>query len=213
MKAPLTPRQNEAYEFIRSYMQRHHKPPTLREIGDALSLRSINAVSKLLAALERKGHIEREPNAARGVRLVAAETDPFQLDDPTPNLMVVSRTPSDQPELLRKSPASFLSIDPYFLRKVRDVEACFVGRAGDDGMSTQGIQKGDLLLIEELPDLPGGTLVAALVGEDLLARHYTLANDRIHLRPANRVYAELTFRPGDPGCHLIGRIFGLMRRY
>ena len=54
MKTPLAERLNQAYEFIRSFMRTYRKPPTLREIGDALEIRSVNAVSKLLAALRRK---------------------------------------------------------------------------------------------------------------------------------------------------------------
>ena len=110
MKTPLAERLNQAYEFIRSFMRTYRKPPTLREIGDALEIRSVNAVSKLLAALEKKGHIEREQHAARGLRLVAADADPFGLDDPPPNLLVVSRTPSHQPERLRDRPAGFLNV-------------------------------------------------------------------------------------------------------
>ncbi|WP_243665197.1 LexA family protein [Rhodothermus marinus] len=61
MKGRLTARQNEAYEFIRTYQRRHHKPPTLQEIGEALGIRSTNGVFKLLRALEKKGYLRRDP--------------------------------------------------------------------------------------------------------------------------------------------------------
>ncbi|RMF52941.1 MAG: MarR family transcriptional regulator, partial [Bacteroidetes bacterium] len=96
MKARLTPRQDETYEFIRTYVRTHRKPPTLQEIAAALGLRSVNAVSKLVRALEQKGYLEREAHAARGLRLVEAE-DPYQLDDLAPSLPVVSRTASHEP--------------------------------------------------------------------------------------------------------------------
>jgi len=214
MKARLTERQNEAYEFIRSFMRKHRKPPTLVEVGEALGIRSTNGVFKLVKALEGKGYIKREPNAARGIRLVDADDDPYALDDGLPTLPVVSRTASHAPERLRVKPRSYLSIDPYFLRGVGDLENCLIGRAGDDGMNGDGIRKGDFLIIEEMPwkELSNDTLAAFLVGEELHVRRFYYANDRIHLRPADRTYTEETFPPEDPGCYVIGRIVSLVRR-
>lgn len=214
MKQRLTQRQNEAYELIRNYMRDHRKPPTLEELGDALGIRSTNGVYKLLQALEKKGYIEREKHAARGIRLVDDEpTDPFALDGGVPSLPVVSRTASDQPERLRERPSGFLSIDDRLLRRARDPDACLIGRAGDDGMNEAGIRKGDFLLIEEMEwrQIDNGTIAAFLVREELLVRTFDFANGRLHLRPADRHYTEETFPPADPGCHVIGRVIGLIR--
>ncbi len=213
MKDRLTERQNEAYEFIRSYLRERSKPPTLKEIGRALGIRSTNGVYKLLRALEKKGHIRRQKHTARGMELVEDEGDPFALGGGVPNLLVVSRTASHEPEALRRRPGGFLSVDPRLLSKARDPEACLIARAGDDGMNGDGIRKGDFLLVEELPwrDLRNGEIAAFLVGEELRARRFHFANGRLHLRPADRHYTEETFPPSDPGCHVIGRVLGLMR--
>lgn len=213
MKARLTERQNEAYEFIRSYMRTHRKPPTLQEIGAALEIHSTNGVFKLLRALEQKGYIERAPHAARGLTLTETD-DPFSLDDALPSLIVVSRTSSHQPGLLRNKPSGYLTVDPYFLRGTRDAEACLIARAGDDGMNGAGIRKGDFLIIEEVPwrELRNGEAAAFLVGDELQVRQFHFANDRLHLRPADRTYTEETFPPDDPSCHVVGRVVGLMRR-
>ena len=81
MKARLTERQNQAYEFIRSYLRQHRRPPTLKEIGGALGIRSSNGVFKLLQALEHKGYIRRVPHEARGLSLAEDDADPFALDE------------------------------------------------------------------------------------------------------------------------------------
>lgn len=214
MRTRLTERQNQAYEFIRSYLRQHRKPPTLVEVGAALGIRSTNGVFKLMKALEAKGYITREQHAARGLRLAEDDEDPFSLDGGTPGLVLVSRTPSDQPETLRSRPSGYLSVDPYFLRGARDPDACLLGRAGDDGMNGDGIRKGDFLIIEEVEwqGLQSGELAAVLLQEQLLARRFSFANGRFHLRPADRTYTEETFAPEDPGCYIIGRITGLMRK-
>ena len=215
MKERLTERQNEAYDFVRAYLRRHSKPPTLKEIGAALGIRSTNGVYKLLQALEKKGHIHREKHAARGITLAEDEGDPFALDGAVPNLMVVSRTASDQPEDLRRRPGGYLSVDPRLLRRARDPDACLIARAGDDGMNGDGIRKGDFLIVEEMPwqDLQRGRVAAVLVREELRARRFEHANGRLHLRPADRTYTEETFPPEDPGCYVIGRVLGLMRSF
>jgi repressor LexA len=212
-KGRLTQRQNEAYEFIRGYVDRNRKPPTLQEIGDALGISSTNGVYKLLRALERKGYIEREKHAARGIRLLDEDEDPFGFDGGPPSLPVVSRTPSDEPGRLRERPQGTLSVDARLLRRAEDPDACLIGRAGDDGMNGAGIHKGDLLIVEEGPweGLDNGTLTAVLVRDRLLPRELHFANNRLHLRPADRHYTEETFSPRDPGCHVIGRILGIIR--
>lgn len=213
MKGRLTARQNEAYEFICAYQRRHHKPPTLQEIGEALGIRSTNGVFKLLQALEKKGYLRRDPGAARGLELLDRD-DPFALTDNIPTFPVISRTASHEAERLRARPAGFLAVDPFFLPRNLNPDACLIGRAGDDGMSGEGIFKGDLLLIEELPwrELHNRELAAFLVGERLLARRFVFANHRIHLQPANRTYLEEIFPPDDPGCYVIGRIRAVLRR-
>ncbi len=213
-KKRLTPRQNETFEFIRGYMRAHRKPPTLREIGEALGIRSVNAVSKLVQALVQKGYLEREPNAARGLRLAGADEDPFRLDDAPPNLLVISRTDSREPERLREHPGGYLTVDPHLLPGVRHPDRCLIARAGDDGMNGDGIHKGDLLVVEEASwkDLRNGEIAACLVGEMLYARRIFFLNNRLHLRPADRHYTEETFAPEDPGCYVVGRVLSIMRR-
>ena len=212
MRSRLTERQNQVLEFVRAYLREHRKPPTYQEIGDALAIRSTNGVRKQLLALEDKGYLRREPRAARGLFLLDDEPDPFALDAGPPTLPVVSRTRSDEPEALRSRPAGSLAVDPRLLGRA-DPDRCLLARAGDDGMNGDGIRKGDLLLVEETDALSSGSVVAALVGDQLLARRYDFANGRVHLRPADRTYGEETFAPGDPGCHVIGPVLALIRRF
>ena len=81
-------------------------------------------------------------------------------------------------------------------------------------MNSDGIRKGDFMIIEEMPwqQVPNGDIAAFLVREELQVRRFILANGRLHLRPADRTYTEETFSPNDPGCHVIGRVAGVMRR-
>ncbi|MEM1041076.1 MAG: S24 family peptidase [Bacteroidota bacterium] len=211
--AHLTKRQDQVYEHIRAYVREQGKPPTLKEIGAALSIRSTNGVSKHLAALEQKGYIRRTPNEARGISLVDAGTDPYAFDADVPSLLLVSRTDSAQPSRLRRRPKGALFADPLFLNDA-DEDDCLIGRAGDDGMGKAGILKGDYLVIQETKwrRLGDGIVVAALVGESLLAREFHLVDNKFHLRSADRTYPNEVFSVKDPGCHVIGPVRSVMRR-
>ena len=209
----LTERQNQAYEFIRTYMRTHRKPPTIMEISEALGIRSTNGVFKQLKALEAKGFIAREPHAARGIRLLDADHDPYALDDGVPNLPVVSRTVSHEPHKLRLRPRAYFAVDPYFLHNT-DEEGCLIGRAGDDGMNTDGIRKGDFVVIRETErdEIQNDQIAAFLVGEELRVRRYSFVNNRVHLRPADRHYAEEMYPPDTPDCFVIGPVVSVLRR-
>lgn len=206
--ARLTQRQNEVYEYVRTYVRTHSKPPTLKEIGAALSIRSMNGVSKHLRALEQKGHIRRIPNEARGIELLEAIGG-----DEVPSLPLVSRTNSAKPGRLRRRPDTYLFADPFFLDDL-DEDDCLIGRAGDDGMSGLGIFKGDLVVVEEKrwQKLDDGRIVAALVGDLLIVRSFSFARGKLTLEPNNKSYSEETFGPRDDGYHVIGPVLSVMRK-
>ncbi len=212
MRPRLTERQNKALAFIRAHIRQHSRPPTLKEIGGALGIASTNGASKLVSVLEKKGFIEREANVARGISLV--HDDEGDLAEAPLPLMVISRGDSRQPEQMRHRPAGYFSVDPYFLRGVEDEMECFIARVGDDGMSGDGLNKGDFVIVEGVPHeaLRNGEMVAVLVGEEIRVRRYHFVNDRVHLLPAAPHYAEEVYAPDDPAFFIAGRLIGLMRR-
>lgn len=212
---PLTQRQNEAFEFIRQFIAEEEIPPSMREIGDALGISSSNGVYKLLRALEKKGWIEREKHSARSIQIVGEQRGLFSGDGTLPRLPVISRTSSHQPDKLHDRPRGTLAVDYGLLRNADDPDSCLIGRSGDDGMNGTGIHRNDLLLVEEMDwtNIENGETVAALLEERLLAREFEFVNKRIHLRPTDRHYTEETFQPNDPGCYIIGLVFGIIRSF
>lgn len=212
----LTERQNEAYEFIRDEIRLRRKPPTIKELCEHLDVASPNAAWKLLKALETKGWIERDPQAPRGIRLVGADADGPETDDELdlPQLPLISRTSSTEPEKLRRSRNRLLTIDTYFLG-FSHPDDCLFCRAGDDGMHSAGFNKGDFVIVEEQAweDIPNETIVAALVRETVLIRYFDFANDTLHLRPSERSYSERTFTRDDNTCYIIGPVLGVIRTF
>ena len=213
MRNRLTERQNQVYEYIRSFIRKRGKPPTYKEIGRDLAIRSSNGVYKLVDALIKKGYIIKTPNEARGIALVDTDPDAYAFDEGPPSLPLISRTRSDAPDRLRRRPSGALYVDPSLLGE-SEPDECLVARAGDDGMNGDGIRKGDFLVVEETDwqDLRNGTLVAVLFDETLVVRRFDHANGRLHFRPADRTYNEEVFAPDSPDCYVVGCVRAVMRK-
>ncbi len=214
MRARLTERQNQVYEYVRSHVRAHGKPPTLKEIGEALAISSTNGVHKLLVALEQKGYLRRTPKESRGLTILGEDVRGGGAESEAPYLpLMAARASSRDPDHLRPRFGRALFVDPAFLDRA-DPDGCLVARAGDDGMNGDGVRKGDYLVIEEVPwrEVRTGELVAVLFEDQLVARRLDVANGRLHLRPADRSYGEAVHAPTDPACHVVGRVRAVMRR-
>jgi len=211
MLPPLTERQNEIVEFIRAFAKRHKKPPTLNEIGEGVGISWVSAVHKHIAALVRKGYVTKTPGEARGIHLVDP-ADPFALDGPA-QLPVVTRADSEDPEAFGRRPSAFIHVAPYFLKR-NAPEDCLVVRAGDDGYSTEGIHKGDLVvtLRREQSALRLGSVVAAVIRESIVIRAFEMQNGMVHLEAANRHFQTQTFATKSPAFSLIGTALATFRR-
>lgn len=215
MRQPLTRRQNEALDFLTQYFQEHRRSPKYEEICAGLGVKSSNAVFKLLNALEAKGYIHRDKHTPRSLRLVDAADGFGASSESVVDLMLVSRTASHEPARLRQRPTDYLFLDRYFLRNARDEEACLLLRTSDDGMNDDGIRKGDLAVVEERDwqALRNGSLVAVILGESMVVRRFSFVNDRLHFKPANRMYQDDQFAVDDPACFIIGPVLGVLRRF
>ena len=219
MRDRLPERQNQVFEFLRDFVRRNGKPPTIKEIGERLGVSSTNGVYKMLVALERKGYITRTPNEARGIAIVGEEGG---YDEPPGVLMLklsegvgrrartMTAETADHPLPRSRRP---LLIDPSLLPADVDLDHCLGVVAGDDGMNGAGLRKGDLVVVEEMDwrDVPNGATVAALFYDRVVLRRYEFVNGRLHFRAADRTYADESVRPDDPEYFVIGQALAMMR--
>ena len=223
MRPRLTERQNQVYEFLRDYTRRNGKPPTIKEVGQSLGIRSTNGVHKMLVALETKGYVERTPHEARGLTIVD-DADLYGAGDEPPAvfLLRVKEGAGRRARLLTSENAAHplprsrrsLVFDPSLLPEDIDLDDCLAVTAGDDGMNGAGVRKGDTVVVEEADwrDLADDVLVVALFYDRLVVRRFALVNGRLHLRAADRTYADESVRPDDPEVFVVGRALAMVRR-
>ena len=224
MRAVLTERQNQVFEFLRVYIRTNGKPPTIKEIGTHLGIRSTNGVHKMIVALEKKGYIRRARHEARGISLVGGEHDPFSDAAEVPGVPLLKMREgagrraraltSDTAEYPLPRSRQQLMVDPKMLPDDADLESLLVVTAGDDGMGQEGIRKGDVLVVEEMDpfDLPPRALVAVLLFDRLVVRRFEVAGRRFHFRSPDRTYADESADPDDAGSFVVGEVLAVMRK-
>ncbi len=198
-----TDRNREVYDFVRAYMARHGCAPKLREIGQALGIRSRGVVHRHLHALESEGLIAIEPDVARGLRLKArgrAGTRPFTLP-------LLGRIAAGQP--IEAIPGEDeIDLSEFFMNANR-----FVLRVQGDSMVEDGILDGDMVIVEKRETADNGEIVVALVDglEATLKRLQKNCDGSITLRPANPTMAPI--RLSAARVRIQGVVVGQFRSY
>ncbi len=219
-RLPLTERQTQVFEFIRSYVRSEGRPPTLAEIGRGLHIASSNGVHRLVVALEAKGYVTLRPNEARGLSL--ADDEGTGGEAPSVLMLKASEGAGKRTRPLTSDIAEHplprsrrtLVVDPSLLDDDTDLESCIGVGAGDDGLLGDGIRKGDLLVVEEAEwtHIPTGALVAVLFYNRVVARRFEHVNGRLHFRVSNRTFSDQNARADDPEFFVLGRVVAMMRR-
>ncbi len=210
MSPTLTDRQSQVLAFVQRYIQRHNRPPTMKEIGAEVGISSTSAVSKSLDALQAKGYVIRTPNVSRGLRIVGSQ--PGSLASSTVSLPYVADAFDRHPESLRKVSDGTLHVDASMLagQSASDV---IVVAASDDGMTGEGIRKGDRIVthLAAAKDMTSETLAVVVLREQLVVRFIHFARRLWHVKPVARHYAEETFENGDSAFFPIGHVLGVLR--
>jgi repressor LexA len=206
MARGLTKRQGEALEFIRRFIKDHSKPPTFRELGQQMGIKSTRAVSDLLKALERKGYIEREAGRSRGINLPKTELTSSDVPTWVRTIPVVSRIESR--EIIFSNIVDVLHFDSRLLPEGE----LFAVRVSDDAMNLIGLFKGDYVVCKRVTHPEQNSLVLGSAAGVLIVRFFELTNDKIHLRPSNKSYQILSFSPDDRHFFIAGEVVLTFRR-
>jgi SOS regulatory protein LexA len=149
----LTKRQEQTLDFIRSSIESRGYPPTLREIGEHMGIRSTNGVNDHLRALERKGYLRREDMKSRALKLVEDATPtPIRSagsDDDVIDIPVVGRVAAGLPLLAEENVVDTVRVDRMLVRGGREV---FGLRVTGDSMIEAGIFAGDYIFVRKAVD-------------------------------------------------------------
>jgi repressor LexA len=208
----LTTRQQEIWNFLVEYVDRHGYPPTVREIGERVGLASPSTVHAHLANLERAGLLRRDPSKPRALELIGREKPAAQpapapaLQPEVQRLPLVGEIAAGGPLLAEQN------IEDYVELPERLAKGDFLLRVKGESMIEAGILDGDIVVVRRQQDARNGEIVVALAGDDESADEATVKtfyreNGRIRLQPENAalepIYAEHV--------QILGRVTGVFR--
>jgi repressor LexA len=210
----LTKRQAQTLDFIRQSIEERGYPPTLREIGESMGIRSTNGVNDHLRALERKGYLSREDMKSRALRLVSRESDtPAAVapgDENMLDVQVLGRVAAGLPLLAEENVVDTVRIDRMLVRGGRDV---FGLRVQGDSMINAGILNGDYIFVRKQASAEPGEIVVALIGDEATVKYYHPEKDYVRFQPANDHMAPILVRASDfRATMLLGVVVGVYRR-
>lgn len=205
----LTKRQEQTLDFIRRPIQERGYPPTLREIGEHMGIKSTNGVNDHLRALERKGYLRREDMKSRALKLVedaVAQPD----EDDLIEIQVLGRVAAGAPLLADENVIDTVRIDKMMVRGGRDV---FGLRVSGDSMIDAGIFSGDYIFVKKQATAERGDIVVALIGDEATVKYYYPERDYVRFQPANAQMAPILVRATDfRSTMLLGKVIGVFRR-
>jgi repressor LexA len=172
----LTDRQQQVLHYIRQSIHERGYPPTLREIGAHMGIRSTNGVNDHLRALERKGYLTREDMKSRALRPVDLQAElPLSTldamaenDDDILHVPVVGRIAAGLPLLADEHILDTVRIERSMVRGGRDV---FGLRVNGDSMIEAGIFNGDYIFVRKQLDVQRGDIVVVLICNELTVRY------------------------------------------
>lgn len=220
----LTKRQEQTLDFIRSSIVERGYPPTLREIGEHMGIRSTNGVNDHLRALERKGYLRREDMKSRALKLVdmaasltasvpendAAPVAEEPFSDQMVEVQILGRVAAGLPLLAEENVIDTVRIDRMLVRGGQDV---FGLRVTGDSMIEAGIFSGDYIFIRKQANADRGDIVVALIGDEATVKYYFPERDYVRFQPANANMAPILVRATDfRATMLLGKVVGVYRR-
>ena len=199
---PITEKQRLILEYIADAIQEKEYPPTIQEIGAHFGIASTNGVYDHLAALERKGYIERS-SKARSIRLTQKAM--AGLVRPHANaLPLVGQVAAGAPLLAEENIEDYVTVSPQLAE--RDA---FCLRVKGDSMIDTGILENDIIVVDRSRRPNIGDVVVALVDNEATVKAYHPQRNRIELRPANALMEPLRF-PADK-VSILGVVVALQR--
>ena len=211
----LTDRQREVFEFIQDRIKAWGYPPTIREIGEHLSIKSTNGVADHLKALQRKGYLTHEEMKSRTLRPVSARATAL-VHAVLPRsgegvaIPLLGRVAAGEPILAEEQAEGTVVVDSFL---VGDNKKLFALKVVGDSMVDDGILDGDYIFVRKRPQADPGDIVVVMIDNEATVKRFYPEGDRIRLQPANPTMQPIYVRQKDfKDVQVIGIVVGVYRK-
>jgi len=203
MPEPLSKKQEEVFNFLKTQIRRKGYPPTVREICDAVNLSSTSTVHAHLETLERKGYIRRSPTKNRSIEIL--EDNFYGFSDHVVNVPIVGQVTAGAPILAQENIEGSFPIPVDYIPN----NQTFILHIKGDSMIDAGIHDKDLIVVSQQNDADNGDIVVALIDDSATVKSfYRENNGYVRLQPANEAYQPIIVKD----CEILGKVVGLYRK-
>ncbi len=195
-------KQSEIYEFLKTYTENKGYPPSVREICEAVSLKSTSTVHGHLKRLEKKGLIKRDPSKPRALEIAELSTPKKEMI----SIPIVGKITAGLPILATENVEDTFSLPLDFIKHDREL---FMLRVSGESMIKAGINDKDLAIIESCSDAANGEIVVALIDDSATIKRFYKEKDHIRLQPENDTMDPIIV----DDCSILGKLVGIYRAY
>ena len=200
----LSSRQQEILDLIGQTVQDRGYPPSVREIGDSLGLRSPSTVHSHLSTLVRLGYLRRDPTKPRAIEVVDRGNAAPPSNIPVRDVPLVGRIAAGSPILAEEDieevfplPERLVGSGPVIMLEVHG-----------DSMINAGILNGDYVVVRRQDDATDGEIVAALIEDEATVKRLERKNGKVILHSENPAYKPMEF---GEGVSLVGKVVSVLR--
>lgn len=199
----ISSKQQEILEYLKKEIINHGYPPSVREICDAVKLRSTSSVHSHLETLERNGYIHRDPSKPRAIEIV---DDSFNLTRrELVNVPVLGSISAGQPILAVENIENYFPIPAEIMPNAET----FMLHVKGESMINAGIFDGDQIIVQRQNFAKNGEFVVALVDDCVTVKTFYKENGHIRLQPENDYMDPIIL----PDVKIIGKVIGLFRMF
>mgnify|MGYP002511748516 FL=1 len=197
----ISPKQKEILEYIKSQILERGFPPAVRDICEAVHLKSTSSVHSHLETLEKNGYIRRDPTKPRAIEIL---DDSFNfMRREMVNVPIIGRVAAGEPILADQNienyfpiPMEYMPNTPSFMLKVKG-----------ESMINAGILSGDLVLVEQISIAQNGDMVVALIDEGATVKTFYKEDGHIRLQPENDTMEPIIV----VDVQILGKVIGVFR--
>ena len=197
----ITEKQSHILEYIKSEILNKGYPPSVRDICQAVNLKSTSSVHSHLETLEKNGYIRRDPTKPRTIEII---DDNFNLvRREVVNVPMVGTVAAGQPILAIENIDNYFPIPSEYMPN----EETFMLKVKGESMINAGILDGDNILVKRQNTAKNGDMVVALVEDSATVKTFYKENGHIRLQPENDYMDPIIL----PNVEIIGKVFGVFR--
>lgn len=197
----ISKKQQEILNYIKEEILSRGYPPSVREICEAVNLKSTSSVHAHLESLEKNGYIRKDPTKPRAIEVM---DDDFNLTRrEVVNVPLIGTVAAGQPVLAQQNIENYIPVPAEYMPN----QQSFMLRVKGESMINAGILNGDSVLVKEQPTAENGDIVVAMIDDGATVKRYFRESGHIRLQPENDTMDPIIVE----NCTILGKVFGVFR--